>query len=284
MKKAMVICGGGVYGSLLLGGIDQLNTDNIRMIAGTSAGAIIGALLCVGYNTQEILERLVENVPFVCEVDIRLLFTDYGLYDPKTYLEPIRVMLFKKTGRDITFQALYEQFGRDLVITGTNVTQGSACYFNRFDNPDMSVMDALSISTRVPFVFPCARYSNEVYVDGAFMDNLPCVYTESYLAKHYPSESFQTTVLNIQYKFNDLCIDSFLNFVIHLIVMFVNHHTHTVESTSKRLVYNLVARELVPITTNDKSMLRRLFESGQQQIATQLKECETQEETRSQGS
>lgn len=282
MKNAMVICGGGAYGSLLLGAIDQLDTIvNIRMIAGTSAGAIIGALLCVGYSTREIIENLVEHVPFVCELDIRLLFTDYGLYDPKTYLQPVRDMLCKKTGHDITFQELYDRFEKDLVITGTNVTKGSACYFNRFENPDMSVMDALSISTRVPFVFPCARYSNDVYVDGAFMDNLPLVYTESYLARHYSSESFQTTVLNIRYTFNDLCIDSFSNFVIHLIVMFVNHHTHIFESTPNRLVYNLIARDLVPITTDDKGMLMRLFESGQQQLATQLKECKTQEDTRS---
>jgi predicted acylesterase/phospholipase RssA len=277
-KQSLVLCGGGAYGSLLLGGIHQLNLENIRMIAGTSAGAVIGALLCIGYNARDIQDRFVAHVPMVCHVDIRMLFTDYGLYDTTKYIDTIRDMISEKTSPYITFAELYTCFEKDLVVTGTNVTRGTACYFNRFDHPDMRVLDALSISTRVPFVFPCDRYSDEVYVDGAIVDNLPVVYTESYLASHY-SESFQTHVLNIHYRFDDICIDSFSNYVIHLLILFVNQKTNSFTNTSNRVVYNLMACDLVPITTSDNSILQKLFESGQEQIATQLKEQKTQQDT-----
>lgn len=274
--EAIVLCGGGVYGALLLGAIEQKHFNNIRMIAGTSIGAVIGTLLCLDYQVKDILDTLVRHVPFVRDVDIHLLFTRYGLYDTQRFLSLVRQMISSKTNVRITFAQLYEQFGKDLIITGTNVSQGRSCYFNRMECPDMCVIDAIEISTCVPFVFPCTLFESDMYIDGAFTDNLPVVYTEQYIREHYTEEPFHVTVLNIRYEFTDLKIDSLVHFVIHMITLFVNHHTPLLESTPTRNVYTLIARDLVHLTVSEPSELLRLFESGKEQMTTQLKESNAQ--------
>lgn len=59
------------------------------------------------------------------------------------------------------------------MVTGTNLTIRKAVYFQRHDFPDMSVLDALMISSCVPFVFPYIQFQGDMYVDGFVTDNFP---------------------------------------------------------------------------------------------------------------
>lgn len=265
MSTSIVLCGGGVYGAILLGALEKKAYENIRMIAGTSAGAIIGTLMCVGYTPKEIIVQFQANMPMLCDVDVKLLFTKYGLYDNDKYLQVVENMIHKKIKEFPTFEDVYNVFGKDLIITGTNLSKGVGLYFNRIDHPDMKVMDAIEISTCVPLVFPYATLGGDVCVDGAITDGLPIKFAKEYAKAHIRDTSTHTfEVFNIRYDFG-LSPNSLSNFVICLLALFANqqHVKHHDQDTH----YELVADTLVPLTVSNPSVLQTLFDNGYAQCA-----------------
>lgn len=230
------------------------------MIAGTSAGAIIGALMCVGYTPREILVHFQSNMPMLCDVDVKLLFTKYGLYDKRKYLRVVEHMIHQKTKEFPTFKDIYNVFGKDLIITGTNLSKGVGLYFNRIDHPDMKVMDAIEISTCVPLVFPYATLGGDVCVDGAITDGLPIKFAKEYANKaNLPPQTFE--VFNIRYEFG-LSPDTLSNFVICMLALFANQQQNVKHHDQDTHYYELVADTLVPLTVSDPSVLQTLFDSG----------------------
>ena len=240
------------------------------MIAGTSAGAIIGTLMCVGYSPNDILGEFKSNLPLLCDIDIKLLFTRYGLYDKRKYLGLVERMLCEKTVLNPTFKDIYDLFGKDLIITGTNLSSGSSLYFNRVDYPNMRVMDAIDISTCVPLVFPHATLGTDVCVDGALIDGLPTRFAKEFAKAHIEDEqTFQ--VFSIRYAFG-LSPDTLVNFVVCVLSVFANKESGS-NSNSDEL-YELVADTLVPLTTSDPNTVQMLFDSGYSQCG-QLKKIQT---------
>jgi len=63
MKIGLVLSGGGARGIMHLGVIKALNEQGIvpDFIAGTSAGAIAGALVAHGYSPDEVLQILLKT-------------------------------------------------------------------------------------------------------------------------------------------------------------------------------------------------------------------------------
>lgn len=234
------------------------------MIAGTSAGAIIGTLMCVGYTPRDILEAFKSNLPLLCEIDIKLFFTKYGLYDKRKYLRLVERMLYEKTDAR-TFKEIYDSFGKDLIITGTNLSNGTSLHFNRVDYPNMPVMDAIDISTCVPLVFPHATLGNDVCVDGALTDGLPTVFAKEFAKAHIEEE--QTfRVFNIRYAFG-LLPDTLVNFVVCMLALFANNQ-HKESGSNSGEVHELVADVLVPLTTSDPNAIQMLFDSGYSRCTT----------------
>ena len=59
----------------------------------------------------------------------------------------------KNLSVDITFKELYELTRKLLIITGTNLTKKQGEYFSFLTTPDMKLIDAIRISTSIPFYF-----------------------------------------------------------------------------------------------------------------------------------
>ena len=90
-KEIDTLCfsGGGTKGLVFIGALKALiqknviNLDKIKKFIGTSAGALIAFLLCIGYTNHEI-EEFVLNFDFKKlepDVDCDNLFCNYGLDD-----------------------------------------------------------------------------------------------------------------------------------------------------------------------------------------------------------
>ncbi|HLP53220.1 MAG TPA: patatin-like phospholipase family protein [Chitinophagales bacterium] len=87
-------------------------------------------------------------------------------------------------GYDLTFKEFYELTGVDLVITGTNVTDGLPFMFRKDFNAQMPVCEAVGISMNLPLIFKPVLFvptgSEETmfdelpqFVDGGVMNNIP---------------------------------------------------------------------------------------------------------------
>jgi NTE family protein len=87
--------------------------------------------------------------------------------------------------QNIPFQAHYQYFNVELLLTGTNLVTGKTQVFSPFDTPWFPVADAVRISMGIPFVFkPVVIPSNDplvaehpelrgCWVDGGVLNNVP---------------------------------------------------------------------------------------------------------------
>ena len=261
---ALVLSGGGVFGAALLGALHSIDTNDFTLYAGTSIGAIIGALLAIGYTPLELLRVITTEPCLVSNVDLSLV-DRFGVVSQNTVRELVE-RLFQKT-KARTFQDIYETFGKELIVVGTNLSHQKAVYFQRKDFPDMDVVDALMISSCVPMVFPYIVYENDIYVDGFVTDNFPIRYvTET-------TKDLKITGINICKKGVPDSIDTMGAYFTTLFNTFVGSKTGYlpsyeihVSSTSNNQLHA------------DPNTLMSLFDQGFQQMITQkaLKEQEEQ--------
>src|SRR3989338_2508868 len=154
--KNLVFEGGGVKGIAYGGALEILEEreilDNIKRVAGTSAGAITAGLLAVGYTYEEVKEIL-SKTKFSDFKDnswgwIRLLH-EYGWFKGNVFEEWFESHLEKKTqNRKITFGEIAEEAKtnknyRSLYVTGTNLNKKITDFFDEERTPKMPIAEAI---------------------------------------------------------------------------------------------------------------------------------------------
>lgn len=172
----------------------------LENVAGSSAGAITGLMLCIGYNSAEI-DSILMSLPFQQFNDgkwglygkYKRVKRKYGIYKGEKYERWLREMLVAKTGNaDLTFRQLHEMKTRnsiykDLYCTGTNISRQRLEIFSYKNSPDLSIATAVRISGGIPIYFaPIAlndslrkimpgdtNYYTNYYVDGGLLCNYP---------------------------------------------------------------------------------------------------------------
>lgn len=189
MINTLILSGGGAKSVACIGSLNVLQEngilDNINRYAGTSAGAILCALLNMGFTPNEIEQAIfTQNSSMITDafyaVPINLIF-NYGLFTAHKMMNYIK-NLFVQKGFDanITFNQLYIKTNKILVLTGTSLSIRDTFYFNNFTSPDMKIIDALRISISIPFFFTCINYTIEnkvhTFVDGGILQNFPMYY------------------------------------------------------------------------------------------------------------
>ena len=181
MKRThLVLSGGGVQGISMLASLSHIDITYVTHIVGSSAGAVIGALLCV-CTPDEILPNIQHN-PLLDNDNITIdtLFHEYGIADQKPILDIIHNAYTQYlANNDPTFKELYALTARTLIITGTNVSTQKCDYFDRHNTPNMKVSMAVKISMSIPFIFKQVTYNGQLYADGC-------------LTNMYPHNAFQT--------------------------------------------------------------------------------------------
>lgn len=184
----LVFEGGGARGVAFVGCVQALEEQDmmkdIKGLIGSSAGSITAVSLAVGYSSNEIKEILqstdftqFQDHSYGILKDLWRLIKKFGFYKGDKFLNWIGSVIAKKTGNpNITFKEIYDKYGKDLVITGTNLDQGKLVYFNHTDYPNMPVKLAVRISSSLPLVFQAIKYENDHYVDGGVLNNYPIWY------------------------------------------------------------------------------------------------------------
>lgn len=108
------------------------------------------------------------------------LFSQFGLNSGKHVTEFFRDCLERKFGmRDIDFRSFAKHFGKNLVLCGSNLSQGKETYYNIDTTPDMSVIQALRITVSVPILFTPVKLGEDWLVDGGIYNNFPWRYAKS---------------------------------------------------------------------------------------------------------
>jgi NTE family protein len=129
---------------------------SISCIAGTSGGAIVGALYAAGFSIPE-LKALARGLKWTSLA--RLSFPRLGLLSNDTVNRFLSDLLGKRT---------FEQLKIPLAVVATNLLTGERVIFK-----EGSVALAAQVSSTVPHLFSPVEVGQEMYVDGGIVEFLP---------------------------------------------------------------------------------------------------------------
>jgi NTE family protein len=187
MKMNAVFEGGGVKGSAFVGALAAAEEAGIewQQVAGTSAGAIVAALVAAGYRARDLREELLRTPfsQFIAPTGLERFgragallhfFWKKGLH-PANHLESwLRTLLARKgiySFADLPKQGLRViasdiSLGKMLILPDDLPQYGVSA-------DDFSVATAVTMSARIPYFFEPATLNGSVIVDGALLSNFP---------------------------------------------------------------------------------------------------------------
>lgn len=165
MNIGLVLSGGGMRGVAHIGVIRALEEHNITPthIAGSSIGAIVGALYAYGYNCNEMLN-------FFRAIQI-FEFKKYAVNKPGFIDAEKFYSAFKDYLKEDDFSALKKK----LTITATNILNGELTIFNSGE-----LIRPVLASAAFPGVFAPVNINGSYYVDGGVLNNFPVDQLEGY--------------------------------------------------------------------------------------------------------
>lgn len=183
--KNLVFEGGGVKGICHCGAVqvlEELNIlKNINKFAGSSAGSIIASLLAIGYTSDELkdimfsfnFDDLVKDRKNYLRDGIRLIHS-YGMCDGDEVMSFLgKLFLDKVHNANYTFEDLFNEHGKMLVITVTDLNNLRTEYMSHLSHSKMPIRKAIRMSMSVPYLFEPVKMKQNLYVDGGVLDNYP---------------------------------------------------------------------------------------------------------------
>ncbi len=154
----IVLSGGGARGVAHLGVLAALDELGIRIhaIAGTSSGAIAGALYAAGNKPHYIKDILKENSYFGFS---RLLFRKGGIFK----MEGLRLLL-----QQHLTSCRFEDLPVKLFVAATDLTERKSVIFS--EGP---LLEPVMASACVPVLFEPVSFLGREWVDGGVLNNFP---------------------------------------------------------------------------------------------------------------
>lgn len=186
MYTHLVIGGGGVKGSAIVGCLhtlfkkNKLSYQTLEGLCGSSVGGLLCFLLNIGYTPNE-LKDIMLNIDFnqYRSINFSDIFDKWGLDNGESFMKLVGAIVKQKNSSiNITFEELFQQTQKLLVITGSDLISNKAIYYNHIDNPNMKILDAIRITISYPIIFhPCILNDDKkLLIDGAIFDPYPMSY------------------------------------------------------------------------------------------------------------
>lgn len=185
--KHLVISGGGPTMIQTLGSIQHLeenkfiNINNIETIYGTSAGAIIGVLICLKYDWTTLYDYIIKR-PWqeVFPINIQNIFDSYtkkGIFDDKTVIKCFKPLLdAKDISMNISLKEFYEYSKIELHMFSFEVNTFQIEDVSYLTHPDVSLITAIQMSCAVPVLMTPICVEDKCYIDGGITCNYPLKY------------------------------------------------------------------------------------------------------------
>jgi len=175
----------------------------VLRLAGSSSGAIMAALLAVGYKSHDLqtffskdLKKLfIDQSRGCCGGLLPGLRKRYGWHSGKKLDKWIGNKLKEATGNaDITFMEIYKKYNKEVCIVVTNMNRMMVEYCHPKTTPDMPVRLAANMSMATPGFFQPVKYqrfrSNDYYVEGGPLCNFPIHSFDGWYLSMKPEDNF----------------------------------------------------------------------------------------------
>lgn len=175
----LVISGGALKGFAILGClqclVDQNKLGSVHKYIGTSIGAIIGYLLCIGYTPIEIMVYLAKTnlMERLAKFDVLQAMHNHGAVSFSIITEVLEKMTIEKIGRLITLGELRDRFHKTLICCTFNLSNQQQEFMGSDDHPEMPCLVALRMSSNLPVLFEPFLYEHSYYIDGCVISTFP---------------------------------------------------------------------------------------------------------------
>lgn len=185
--KHLVISGGGPSMIQVLGAIQHLeekefiDMSNIESIYGTSAGAIVGVLICLKYDWATINDYIIKR-PWqdVFPIKVQHIFDAYskrGIFDITTINKCFKPLLdAKDIPMDITLEDFYKLSKIQLHLFSFEINEYIVQDISYLTHPTLSLMTAILMTCALPVLITPVCIDDKCYIDGGLACNYPLNY------------------------------------------------------------------------------------------------------------
>jgi len=185
--KHLVISGGGPIMVQVLGAIQHLeqnnffNMSNIESIYGTSAGAIVGILICLKFDWETINDYIIKR-PWhdVFPIKVQNIFDAYtkkGVFDIKTIEKCFKPLLdAKDIPMDINLEDFYKLTNVELHMFSFEINEYKVQDISYLTYPKLSLMTAIQMTSALPVLITPVCIDDKCYIDGGMSCNYPLSY------------------------------------------------------------------------------------------------------------
>jgi predicted acylesterase/phospholipase RssA len=185
--KHLVISGGGPTMIQTLGSIQHLeenkfiDINNIETIYGTSAGAIIGVLICLKFDWITLHDYIIKR-PWqeVFPIKVQNIFDAYtkkGIFDEKTIIKCFKPLLdAKDISMNISLKDFYEYSKIELHVFSFEVNAFQIEDISYLTHPELSLITAIQMSCALPVLMTPICSEGKCYIDGGVTCNYPLKY------------------------------------------------------------------------------------------------------------
>jgi hypothetical protein len=176
----LVLAGGGVRGfwsaGVLIGLEEAGIMNNIKGIAGTSVGAIIGALWALGYSPRELASKMC-SIPlglYFGKMDVTKILSKGYNSEWDGIKQIIKGIIKEKCGKsNMTLAEVYEKSKKELHILTICKETRKTVILNHKTFPDLPLERAVRMSMALPLIFKPVRWKGKHYLDSGCRVNYP---------------------------------------------------------------------------------------------------------------
>jgi predicted acylesterase/phospholipase RssA len=205
--KNLVISGGGPIMIQILGAVQQLEENNfidmktIETIYGTSAGAIVGVLICLKYDWETINDYIIKRPwqeVFTIKVENILdAYTKKGIFDKNIIEKCFKPLLnAKDISLDITLEEFYEYCKIELHMFSFEINEFKVQDISYLTHPKLTLLNAIQMTCAIPVLVTPVCIDDKCFIDGGMSTNYPLSYC---IASGKPSNE----ILGFKNKYND---------------------------------------------------------------------------------
>jgi predicted acylesterase/phospholipase RssA len=185
--KHLVLSGGGPTMIQILGSIQHLeeqkfiNLENIETIYGTSAGTLVGTLICLKFDWETINDYIIKR-PWkdVFKIQVQNIFDAYtkrGVFDIKTIEKCLKPLLdAKDISLSVTLEEFYKYSKIELHFFTFEVNEFKLLDISYLTHPNTLLTQAILMSCAIPVLITPVLEDGKCYIDGGLVCNYPLKY------------------------------------------------------------------------------------------------------------
>ena len=180
MVRCLAIGPGAMGFFLYLGILSKLKQtgklDDLEEISGASAGGLLAFLfLATKGDLSKVLDyALTVPVKQIMKPNLKNFMKSYGLVPPTKIRKVLSEACIKFIGRpDVTFEELYAWYPIKFHVSAYCVDLMKTDYFSVDSTPKLSVLDAVSATIAIPFLFSTVKIGDWTYIDGGAAETTP---------------------------------------------------------------------------------------------------------------